>query len=94
MATREEMEKAGVDPAVFLAYEKTGNSSIRALDGELRRLLPSVSALGLDRDVAVAFLSDYGEEFHEHADVAHGQSVHGRAMHVPLVIRVAGRTWT
>jgi arylsulfatase len=88
MATREEMEKAGVDPAVFLAYEKDWyDSSIRSLDGELRRLFQRLRAIGLDRDVAVAFLSDHGEEFQEHGRMWHGQSVYGEMMHVPLVIR-------
>ena len=88
MATREEMLKAGVDPAAYLAYERDWyDSSIRALDAELVRLFRRVRALGLDRDIAVVFLADHGEEFHDHGRMWHGQSVYGEMMHVPLVVR-------
>ena len=88
MATREEMLKAGVDPATYLAHERDWyDGSIRALDTELVRLFRRLRALGLDRDVALVFLSDHGEEFQEHGRMWHGQSVYGEMMHVPLVVR-------
>ena len=88
MATRDEMLKAGVDPAAFLAHDKDWyDGSIRGLDAELARLFTRLRALELDRDVAVVFLSDHGEEFHEHGRMWHGQSVYGEMMHVPLVVR-------
>jgi arylsulfatase A-like enzyme len=88
MATRDEMLKAGVDPAVYLAHDKDWyDGSIRGLDAELARLFERLRGLGLDRDVAVAFLADHGEEFQEHGRMWHGQSVYGEMMHVPLVIR-------
>jgi len=91
MATREEMLKAGVDPAAYLAHDKDWyDGSIRGMDAELARLFERLRVLGLDRDVAVAFLSDHGEEFHEHGRMWHGQSVYGEMMHVPLVVRWPG----
>jgi arylsulfatase A-like enzyme len=88
MATRDEMIKAGVDPAVYLPHEKDWyDGSIRGLDAELARLFQGFQRLGLDRDVAVVFLSDHGEEFQEHGRMWHGQSVYGEMMHVPLVVR-------
>ena len=88
MATRDEMLKAGVDPATYLAYDKDWyDGSIRGLDAELARLFEQLRGLGLDRDVAVAFLADHGEEFQEHGRMWHGQSVYGELMHVPLVVR-------
>ena len=88
MATREEMLQAGVDPEAYLRHDKDWyDGSIRGLDAELARLFARLRALGLDRDVAVVFLSDHGEEFHEHGRMWHGQSVYGEMMHVPLVVR-------
>lgn len=87
MATRDEMLKAGVDPAVYLAYEKDWyDGSIRGLDAEMARFFQRLRRLGLDRDVAVVFLADHGEEFQEHGRMWHGQSVYGEMMHVPLLV--------
>jgi arylsulfatase A-like enzyme len=88
MATPEEMVKAGVDPAAYLAHDKDWyDSSIRALDAELARLFERLRATGLDRNTAVVFLSDHGEEFHEHGRMWHGQSTYGEMVRVPLVVR-------
>jgi arylsulfatase A-like enzyme len=88
MATRDEMIKAGVDPAVYLAHDQDWyDGSIRGLDAELARLFQRLRRMGLDRDVAVVFLADHGEEFQEHGRMWHGQSVYGEMMHVPLVVR-------
>jgi arylsulfatase A-like enzyme len=88
MATRDEMLKAGVDPSVYLAHELDWyDGSIRGLDAELARLFERLRALQLDRDIAVAFLSDHGTEFQDHGRMFHGQSVYGELMHVPLVVR-------
>lgn len=88
MATRDEMVKAGVDPAAYLSYDKDWyDSSIRSLDVELARLFARLRAMGLDRNTAMVFLSDHGEEFHEHGRMWHGQSVYGEMMRVPLIVR-------
>lgn len=88
MATPDEMRKAGIEPASYLAYDKDWyDGAIRGLDAELARLFEGLRTLGLDRDVAVAFLADHGEEFQEHGRMWHGQSVYGEMMHVPLVVR-------
>ena len=91
MATRDEMLKAGIDPAAYLAYDKDWyDSSIRGMDAELARLMERVRAAGLSDKTAVVFLSDHGEEFQDHGRMWHGQSVYGEMMRVPLVIRWPG----
>lgn len=88
MATREEMLKADVEPSAYLAHEKDWyDGSIRGLDAELTRLFDRLRTLRLDRDVAVAFLSDHGTEFQDHGRMFHGHSAYGELMHVPLVVR-------
>jgi arylsulfatase A-like enzyme len=88
MATREEMAKAGVDAATYLAYDKDWyDGSIKALDVEIERLYTRLRMTGLDRKTAVVFLSDHGEEFHEHGRMWHGQSAYGELAHVPLFLR-------
>ena len=91
MATPEEMVKAGVDPAAYIAYDRDWyDSSIRGLDAELARLFERLRSAGLDEKTAVVFLSDHGEEFHEHGRMWHGQSAYGEMIRVPLVVRWPG----
>lgn len=91
MATRDEMLKAGVDPAVYLAYDQDWyDASIKALDAELARLFERLRSDGLDSRTAVAFLSDHGEEFQDHGRMWHGQSAYGELAHVPLLVRWPG----
>jgi arylsulfatase len=92
MATRDEMIKAGVDPAAYIAYDKDWyDSSIRGMDMELARLMERLRAAGLQQKTAVVFLSDHGEEFHEHGRMWHGQSVYGEMVRVPLVVHWPGQ---
>jgi arylsulfatase len=92
MATREEMIKAGLDPAAYIAYDRDWyDSSIRGLDAELARLFERLRRAGLDDKTAVVFLSDHGEEFHEHGRMWHGQSNYGEMIRVPLIVRWPGR---
>ncbi len=92
MATREEMRAAGIDPAAYIAYDKDWyDSSIRALDAELARLFERLRTAGLDDKTAVVFLSDHGEEFHDHGRMWHGQSAYGEMVRVPLLLRWPGR---
>jgi arylsulfatase A-like enzyme len=87
MATREEMLKANIDPEAYLAYDKDWyDSSIKGLDNEIARLVERLRSAGLERDTAIVFLSDHGEEFHDHGRMWHGQSVYGEMMHVPLFV--------
>jgi arylsulfatase A-like enzyme len=91
MATRDEMIKAGVEPAAYIAYDKDWyDSSIRGMDVEIARLMERLRVAGLDDKTAVVFLSDHGEEFHEHGRMWHGQSAYGEMVRVPLVVRWPG----
>lgn len=92
MATREEMIAAGVEPAAYIAYDKDlYDSSIRGMDAELARLMERLRATGLDGKTAVVFLSDHGEEFHDHGRMWHGQSAYGEMVRVPLIVRWPGQ---
>ena len=92
MATRGEMIEAGIDPAAYIGYDKEWyDSSIRGMDAEIGRLMERLRAAGLDEKTAVVFLSDHGEEFHEHGRMWHGQSAYGEMVRVPLIVRWPGQ---
>lgn len=64
-------------------------------DGEIRgwsrhfgKLVEELRARGRLADTVVVFVSDHGEEFHEHGGWTHGHSLHRELTQVPLVVRL------
>ncbi len=86
MATRDELEAAGIDPEEYLRYCKDWyDGSIRGMDSELARLVERLRGLGVADRTLIAFFADHGEEFHDHGRMWHGQSVYGEMLRVPLL---------
>ena len=87
MPTREEMEKAGVDPAEYVAHDQDWyDGSIRGMDAEIGRLIERLGTMGIEEQTQIAFISDHGEEFLEHGRMFHGQTVYGELARVPLLL--------
>ena len=88
MPSRDELIEAKFDPEAYVAHDRAWyDGSIRAMDVEIARLVQTLRRLGLDEDTLIVFLSDHGEEFHEHGRMFHGQSVYGELSRVPLFMR-------
>lgn len=86
-----EMARAGIDGDRFVRHEKAWyDGSIRGMDAELGRLLDRLEHLGLADRVAVAFVSDHGEEFLEHGSHWHGLNVYGENANVPFLLWAPG----
>jgi arylsulfatase A-like enzyme len=91
MPSREELTKAGLDPEAYVDHERGWyDGSIRGMDTEIARIFERLKELGLDRDTLVVFAADHGEEFLEHGNMFHGQSVYGELTRVPLIFRWPG----
>jgi arylsulfatase A-like enzyme len=91
MATRDELVKAGIDPAAFIRFSKDWyDGSIRGMDAEIGRVVERLKELGLGDRTLIAFYADHGEEFHDHGRMWHGQSVYGEMVRVPLILWGAG----
>ncbi len=85
--SREELDRAGVDEASFVALEKAWyDGSIRAMDAQLARLVDRLGELGLGEETLLAFVADHGEEFLEHGRHWHGRTVYGEVANVPFVL--------
>jgi arylsulfatase A-like enzyme len=88
MPSRDELLEAKFDPEAYVAHDRDWyDGSIRAMDGEIGRLVQTLRRLGLDEDTLLVFLSDHGEEFHDHGRMFHGQTVYGELTRVPLLMR-------
>ncbi|MFQ5876393.1 MAG: sulfatase [Acidobacteriota bacterium] len=87
MPSREELAKAGIDPAAYVGRERDlYDGSIRGMDAEVGRLLERLRGLRLADATLVAFVSDHGEEFLEHGEMFHGHTVYGELTDVPLIL--------
>jgi arylsulfatase A-like enzyme len=92
LATRDELTKAGLDPDWFIRYSKDWyDGSILGMDREIGRLVERVDQSGLRDRTLLALYADHGEEFHEHGQMFHGQSVYGEMIRVPLIVWAPGR---
>ena len=88
MPTRDDLLKAGFDPDGYVRHDADWyDGSIRAMDVEIARLVERLRSLGLDDNTLLVFLSDHGEEFHDHGRMFHGQTVYGELTQTPLVVR-------
>ena len=80
--------KTGNDPDELLKiYKDWYDGSIRGMDAEIGRLLEAMREMGLDQDTLMVWAADHGEEFWEHNQLFHGQSVYGELNQVPMVYR-------
>ncbi|HJS75500.1 MAG TPA: sulfatase, partial [Vicinamibacteria bacterium] len=92
MATREELDRAGVDSGRFVERELDWyDGSIRGVDAEIGRVFEKLRELGIEKDTVVAFLSDHGEEFLDHGMHFNANSLYGDMTNVPLVLWGPGR---
>ena len=63
---------------------------VRFVDQQLDRLLQQVEASGLYDDALIVFFSDHGDEFGEHGNTRHGNSLYQCLLSVPLRIKLPG----
>jgi arylsulfatase A-like enzyme len=67
------------------------DAEVAANDHAFGELLDELERRGLAEDTAVIFLSDHGEEFHDHGGWIHGRTLYREVLQVPLVIRLPGQ---
>jgi choline-sulfatase len=70
--------------------EALHNAEITQSDDCFKTFIADLKAAGLYETSVVVVISDHGDEFWDHGDVGHAQSVHQELVHVPLMIRAPG----
>jgi arylsulfatase A-like enzyme len=60
-------------------------------DTEIARLLEALDRQGLAQTTIVLVTADHGEEFYDHGNWGHGQSLYNELIRVPLIVRAPGR---
>jgi choline-sulfatase len=66
------------------------DAEIAANDAAFGALVDLLRERGLWEETVVVFLSDHGEEFHDHGGWEHGRTLHTEMLDVPLLVRVPG----
>lgn len=66
------------------------NAEIRYSDDQFARVIQALKDAGRYEDALVVVLSDHGEQFMEHGDLAHGRSLHYHEILTPLIIKLPG----
>lgn len=66
------------------------DGSIAYLDRQLGELFAALERRGLLRNTIVIVTSDHGEEFNEHAQMNHGNTLYFPSLHVPLIVAGQG----
>jgi arylsulfatase A-like enzyme len=67
------------------------DGDILFVDGVFGSLLERLRAMGVLDDTVIVLISDHGEEFYDHRNWGHGQSVYEELTRVPLLIRYPSR---
>ena len=79
-----------VDPADVEQLRALYDAEIRFLDEQLAKLLGELERRGLLENAVVVFLSDHGEEIHDHGSMLHGYTLFEEQLRIPLLIRAPG----
>ncbi len=82
--------KLKIDERDKAYLEALHNAEITQSDAAFGAFVADLKAAGIYDSSVVIVVSDHGDEFWEHGDVGHAQSVHQELVHIPLVIRAPG----
>jgi len=80
-------EGAPLDASKLADMVARYDGDILFVDDVVGRILAALEARGLDERTLVVLTSDHGEEFFDHRNWGHGQSVYEELAHVPLILR-------
>ncbi|HSA55937.1 MAG TPA: sulfatase [Gemmatimonadaceae bacterium] len=71
--------------------ERAYDGALAELDASTHRLLQDLESSGHLRNTLIVVTSDHGEEFGEHGQFGHGNSLYLQSLHVPLIMAFPDR---
>ena len=74
------------------ALEAVYNAEVAALDFQLETLFADLQERGFLQNAIVVVSADHGEEFLEHGNLFHGNTLYDESIRVPLIVRVPKQT--
>ena len=86
-----DLEATGADVKAWMDYEMGWyDGSILGMDTEIGRLLERLASLDLADETLIAFVTDHGEELHEHGRMGHGMQAYGEVANVTMMLHRPG----
>jgi arylsulfatase A-like enzyme len=82
--------KTPVTPELLEHLGALYDAEVASNDESFGALIADLKRRGLWDETLVIFVSDHGEEFHDHGGWEHGKTLYAEMLHVPLLIRVPG----
>jgi arylsulfatase A-like enzyme len=79
-----------ISPELRPWVEELYRREIQHVDAFIGTVLHQLSSLGVLKNTIICFTSDHGEEFWEHGDWGHGQSLYDEQLLVPLILAGPG----
>lgn len=90
MTTAFNIRQLAYTPEDLRQVEQLYDAEVWSLDRLVGALFEKLAALEILDSTLVVITSDHGEEFAEHGYMAHGETLHQQALHVPLIFRAPG----
>ena len=88
----------GVDPRTDFKEPLDRERLIAQYDGDIAygdqqfgRFIDEIKKRGIYDDALIFFVGDHGEEFQDHGGWLHGRSVFDELIHVPMIVKFAGK---
>lgn len=75
------------DPSMVEDLSALYDAELRDADRQLGELLDELQSRGHETDTLVVFVSDHGEEFHDHGGWEHGRTLYQEQLRVPWILR-------
>ncbi len=77
-------------PGDLAAMQQLYDGEIRCTDHEIGRLFDLLRRQGRYENTIIVITADHGEEFMEHGNIGHGNSLYEEVLAVPLIVRAPG----
>jgi len=79
----------GIEPTPEIVEDLTAlyDAEIYANDRWFGALIDALVERGLYRESLIVFVSDHGEELHDHGGWSHGRTLYGEQLRVPLIVK-------
>jgi arylsulfatase A-like enzyme len=81
----------GMDPRELSHVVARYDGEVLFTDRHIGAVIDALERKGLKDDTLVVITSDHGEEFFEHGNKGHGQTLMDETLLVPLIVRLPGR---
>ncbi len=83
-------ESAAATEEVLAGLSRLYDAEVRFVDREVGRLIERLEERGMMENTFVVVTSDHGEEFYDHSQWLHGQSLFDELVRVPLIVAGPG----